>query len=79
MFVIVGKLANNKAVRLLGFGSGTVLAALTLAADRSLFLAGGDAVLVAFEDFLGNPADDLLDGLATGELLGKLLLELFDV
>jgi len=72
-------LIDNKAVRLLGFGGGTVLAALTLAADRSLFPACGDAVLVAFQDFLGNPADDLLAGLATGKLRGKLFLALFDV
>ena len=79
MFVMVVKLADNKAVRLLGFGGGTVLAALTLAAGRGLFPACDDAVLVAFENLLGNPADDLLAGLATGKLRGKLFLELFDV
>ena len=55
------------------------LAAFDLALDCRTFLSGGDAVLVAFQDFLGNPADDGGGILFAVKLCDKLLLELFDV
>jgi hypothetical protein len=57
----------------------TASAALPLTNHLRAFLAGGDAVAIAFEDFLGNPSDDGRRVLGALELLHKLLLELFDI
>ena len=57
----------------------TAPAALPLADHLLALLAGGDAVSVAFEDFLGNPSDDGRRVLCALELADKLLLELFNV
>ena len=79
--VILVKLADNEAVRLIGLLllAKTAPAALSLALHRSPFLAGGDSVPVAFQDLLGNPANHGCFVLFTVELCDKLLLERFDV
>ena len=76
---MVVKLADNEAVRLLGLSERTSAAALPLANHRSPFPSGGDAVPVAFQDFLGNPANDGRGVLIAVELSCKLRFELFDV
>ena len=72
-------MADNEAVRLFGLSERTAPAALSLANDRSPFLASGNPIAVALKHFLRNPADYCLAGLAARKLLGKLLLERFDV
>lgn len=72
-------MADNQALRLESLCGETAAAAFSLANHRGAFLARGDAVLVALEDFLGNPSDDGRSVLGALELLHKLLLELFNV
>jgi len=72
-------MAGNQALGLEGLCGETAAAAFTLADHLGAFLPGGDAVLVAFEDFLGNPSDDGRRVLVALELLHKLLLELLNV
>lgn len=50
-----------------------------MALHRGPFLAGGDAVPVAFEDHFCDPADDSRVVLVAIELCDKLLLELLDL
>lgn len=54
-------------------------AALALTDYLLAFLAGGNAVAVAFENLLGNPADDGRFVLSPVELLQKLRFKLVDV
>ena len=72
-------MADNQALGLEGLFGETAAAALSLALHRLAFLAGGDAVPVAFEDLLGNPSDDGFRGLVAVELLHKLRFKVFDV
>lgn len=65
--------------RLLRFSERTASAALPLADHLHAFLACGDTVAIAFEDFLRSPADDGRGVLGAVELFGKLDFELFDV
>src|SRR5436190_16672135 len=76
MFVMM---AGNQALRLEGLFGKAAAAALSLALHRLAFLASGDAVSVAFEDFLGNPSDDGCRVLCALELLHKLRFKVFDV
>jgi hypothetical protein len=78
-FVMVVKLTDNEALRLLGLAESTSPAALALADDFRAFLSGGDAVLVRLKNALGNPANHCCVVLFAVELCDKLLLELFDV
>ena len=59
-------------MRLLGLAERTASAALALALHRFAVAACGDAVPVAFENLLGNPADDGVGRLGTDELFPKL-------
>lgn len=64
--------------RLLSLCGKTASSALSVALHRLAFLAGGDAVSVALQDFLGNPSNE--GGLVGAvELLQKLRFKLFDV
>jgi hypothetical protein len=54
-------------------------ARLALTLHLRAVLAGGDAVPIAFEDFLGNPADDRRFVFRAVELLQKLGFKLLDV
>ena len=65
--------------RLLRLPELAAAAALSLALDRCTGLAGGDAVTVAFEDFLGNPSDDGFRALCAFELLCELFLKVCDI
>jgi len=71
-------MADNPSPGLLGLCGEAFASALTLADQLGAFLAGGDAVPVAFEDFLGCPSDDGCRILGSLELLHELLFELFD-
>ena len=53
--------------------------ALSLTLHRIALATGGDAVAIAFEDFLGNPTDNGIRCLVADELLGKLGLEVFEI
>jgi len=68
-----------QSIRLDGLCGEAAAAALPLANHRCAFLAGGDAVSVAFEHLFGYPADDGRRVLGALELLHELLFELFDV
>jgi hypothetical protein len=72
-------MAGNQALRLEGLFGKTATAALSLPLHRLAFLAGGDAVPVAFEDFLGNPPSDGCRILVAVELLHQLRFKVFDV
>jgi hypothetical protein len=74
-----GMMADNASSGLKSLCGETATAALPLADHLSALLAGGDAVTVAFEDFLGNPSDDGRSVLGSLELLEELLFELFDI
>src|ERR1035441_2684474 len=76
MFVLM---ADNASSGLKSLCGKTATAALTLADHLSALLAGGDAVAVAFEDFLGDPSDDGRSVLGSLKLLHELLFELFDI
>ena len=65
--------------RLFSLCGKTAPAAFALTDHLRAFLAGSDTVAVAFEDFLGNPADDGRGVLGAVELLCELDFELFDV
>ena len=66
-------------VELEGLCRKTGATALPLALHRLAFLAGGGAVPVALEAFLGNPSDDGRRVLGAVELLHKLRFKCFDV
>lgn len=72
-------IADNSSSGLLSLCGETASAALPLSDHLRAFLAGGDAVSVAFEDFLRNPSDDGCGVLGSVELLQELLFELFDI
>ena len=72
-------MADNSSSGLLSLCGKAAAAALTLADHLGPFLAGGDSVAIAFEDFLRDPSDDGRGILAPLELLHELLFELFDV
>ena len=62
-FILVNVI-DKTSLRLFGWWhETTVTAALALANHLHAFLAGGDAVTVAFEHFLGNPAHDFIRAL----------------
>jgi hypothetical protein len=61
------------------FAERTAAAALSLANHLCAFLAGCDAVSIAFEHFLGGPSDDCHGAIRTVvELFGKLCLKLLN-
>ena len=68
--------ACNRGRRLLGLPGDAVAAALSLSDRPSALLAGGDAVSVAFEDFLRDPSDDGYRVRATLELFSEAPLEI---
>jgi len=72
-------MADNPSSRLLSLCGQVAAAALSLANHLHAFLAGGDSVLVAFEDFLADPFDDGCRVLGALELLHKLRFELCDI
>jgi len=72
-------LAHNAGSGLLGLCGEAAAAARTLPDHLGTLLPGGDAVSVAFEDFLGNPPHDGCGILATLEPFDELLFELLDV
>ena len=72
-------MTDNQTLRLESLGGQVAAAALTLALHRLAFPASGDAVLVAFEDFLGNPSDDGFRCLVALELFHQLRFKLLDV
>ncbi|MDB6021375.1 MAG: hypothetical protein JWQ04_1232 [Pedosphaera sp.] len=55
------------------------MSARPLTNHHCALLAGGDAVTVAFEQLLGNPADDRRSVLGALELLYELRFEVCDV
>jgi len=71
-------MADNSSPGLEGLGGETTSAALPLANHLCAFLAGGDSVSVALENFLRDPSDDGCRVLGSLELLDELLFELFD-
>lgn len=64
---------------LLGLAERTATAALSFADYLLALLACGNSVAVAFEHFLGDPADDAVRVFRTVKLLSKLRFELCDV
>ena len=72
-------MADNSSSGLESLCGETAAATLPLSDHLPAFLAGGDAVAVAFEDFLGNPPDEDIIVLGFVEFLSKLRFKLFDV
>ena len=77
--VMVMNEADNRGRSLLGLAERTATAALSFADHLRALLACGNPVAVAFEHFLGDPADDGVRVFRAVKLLSKLRFELFDV